>query len=192
MYEDFIASGRITAETPVFTSGFSDGGGMSGTVSSLGRERGWPVAAAAIHNSGGVASPEIPQIWVIAENDLDGIPTNSAAAYEQTIEQGGHAVYLEVPEEPLDPARLLRIPRFEQASADQAFADLVEYGILDDGGVRIVDLETQLESSLSKFESQSKVAQDWEVSTQLRVTWATHRFDSRHAQDVCEFFVDAL
>lgn len=192
IYQDLIASGAITADTPVFTDGFSDGGGMSGFFSSVAKERGWPVAAAAMHSSGGMSSADIPQIWMIAKNDREGLAEDAAEIHAEMVEDGAIVENYLAEEVPLDPARLLRIPRFDQAAADEAFADLVDLGIIDSNGVRLVDLETQLESSLNLFESESRVQQDWEVSTQLRVVWSTHRFDSQWSQHVCEFFTAAL
>ncbi len=192
LYEDLVAAGDITRETPILTTGFSDGGAMSGFFSAVAKVHGWPVFAAAMHNSGGSSSADIPQIWVIAENETDQIGPNSLAAYENAVADGAIATYHLAAEEPLVADRLLRIPRFTQEDADLAFADLVKYGILDEAGVRVIDLDTQLESSLNKFEKDSKVQQDWEVSTQLRVVWSTHRFNSEYSQEVCEHFTTAI
>ncbi len=191
IYEDLVSTGAITRETPVLTSGFSDGGAMSGFFSATAKEHGWPVVAAAMHSSAGRSSADIAQIWMIAENEKDEIAPNASAAYEDMVEDGAVAEYYLADEQPLTAERFLRIPRFTDADADTAFADLVDYGIVDAEGVRLIDLDTQLESSLNLFESKSKVQQDFEVSTQLRVTWSTHRFDSQWSQQVCELFSEA-
>ena len=192
IYDSLIASGQITAETPVVTNGFSQGGSMSGYFGALAAERGWPVVAIARHSSAGNESPGIPQIWVVAANDLEGTADRAEESYQEAIAAGGIGEFYLAVEQPLDPMRFVRIPGFEEQTSQKAFDEAVGLSLVDAAGVRLVDLSFQLENAIALYEAEAEVIQNWEVGNQLRVVWSTHRFDSQFTEQVCDFVLREL
>jgi predicted esterase len=188
--DDLIASGKITASTPIYTMGFSNGGFMSSLFAAEALEQGWPIGAAGPHNSvPWGASDGLPMFIAESVND-ESIAVDSARGfYEDWVSAGWPAEFRLTEEAPLDPLRLMRIPGFTEEIAGNAFTELQTFGLVDAAGERLIDL-ADLESELTHYENSAQMMKAWEVSAELRVQWATHRYDNQFAAEECQFFVD--
>ncbi len=187
-----IASGGVTADTPVFAMGFSNGGGFSAVFGDAAREEGWPVAAVSVHNAGGYgADDDLPLSFVVAENETATTVEAAQAQYDERAAGGLPALFNLTEEQPVDATRFTRIPGFTEELSANAYTELQTFGLIDADGARIPAIE-DVESELLRFENNARIFKAWEVVAQLRVLWATHRYDSAFAAEECSFFLDAL
>jgi predicted esterase len=190
--DDLIAQGMVTSETPIFTTGFSNGGVAGAQFATAARDEGWPVAATAPHNSiaYGVGD-ELPVFYVEAANDEIVQIDVAKGDYEERLARGWRTEYREAPEIAVDPRRFQRIPQFTEEMSANAFTELGTYGLIDAAGNRVIDLE-DLESELLRYQNNAAILKAYEVVAQMRVVWATHRYDNQFVAEECRFFVDSL
>ncbi len=212
----FVAAGHVTAETPVFLWGFSNGGTASLTYSKLADVAGGvPLSAVASHGSQGggylLANPSeiisAPAFFTVLENDVavtGGVVTSdrpdvNAMMYNAAIANGLPAEYRLGLEKAINPLRFTRIPGITQQLAQEIFDILVADGVIDASGLRLLDLGllggyspdlTALSSAPTSSLSLSFI-QD-EVNRQLDIVWAGHVVSSEYADEQVAFFVAQL
>lgn len=190
-----IADGRMTAETPLVFSGFSKGGGFAGFFTEQATRAGWPVAATSIHNSGGFLDPDtgVPIWWASAANDPTAGPEEMQANFNAYREAGNRCEYHEADEIAVVPERFLRIYPYTEEQSQATFDELVDLAMIDANGVALVDPLNDIESVMEQYHGASQRTPDtWEVDAQLRVIWATHRYDSRFAYEECLFVSEVV
>ncbi len=119
LYTSLVSASQITAQTPIYAIGMSQGAGFTSVFAQAFANAGYPVAAiapshgpipAVVRNQGGLT---VPALFALGAND----PIVDDAQVERQVFQvaaAGVAVELHVePETNLTPARFLRVPAIE-------------------------------------------------------------------------------
>lgn len=191
---ELVATTALNDDTPILSVGFSDGAAFSVFFATqMSQQRGWPIAAVLVHNSsaGGVDLPDMP-IWATASSFDDDFVRSGAEelAADQTA-RGFPASFTLVAERPITPEVLLRHAEWDAKKADEMHQDLVDFGLVDAAGTRLVD-PADIEQALAAYVDQS-LARGVAVSAErARVVWATHRYSALYTKDECEFALSAL
>ena len=196
--DHLIATTAVTEETPIVLTGFSDGGSMATWLSAVFVELGWDVRVVSVHNSPASDYPgeiEAPTFWAVSENDKSTVRDGAKRLADiQEKDLGWPSRYLEAPELALDRERFNRVPEISETAglASGLFDELVRLELIDGDGARIVDddlSDPENMDSLFRYVTanvDSRLAD--EAGGQLRIIWATHRFNGYHAEEECRFF----
>jgi hypothetical protein len=198
---DLIERTGWQEDTPIVLGGFS--GGAAGAVHAgvvLADSAEWPVVAFDLHNSG-VATPSAygisaPTFISYAEHDTSEMVT-SMEGLATSLEALDVRVALHVSEEiPLDPKRFMRILEFPEERSQSDFDELVELGWIDATGTRTIDFDIDdrdaVDVQMDQWAASSVDPGVDEAIEQLRVVWATHRFNAAFADLSCVFFEESL
>ena len=198
LYRSLIDDGRITARTPVFTHGMSNGGGMAVFFGIASAANGHPVAAiadymgplpaASVHyvNAG---APVPPIFLVIAGNDalVDGDNQRMAARWLQ--ERGGHLEVHEIPERPLSVEALVA-QGISNAEAERLIAAFGEHGFIDSAGRRLIaagrPVGRREDSRIRHVLDEAGLDRD--VLLAVRRVWAVHQMRDDMAAEQLAFF----
>lgn len=190
--DSLIADGKFDADTPIVTLGFSDGGAMSSHFAAhMDEERGWPIAAALIHSSGGGDVPSVPVWMTIQENDKADISGSAQRKVDDSIALGNDTRFEVSPERTTTPELFLRRAQWDLTDAQEAFDDAVAGGIIDAQGARLVP-DDVMDQALDQYENDSLMVGAANVTARLHVTWALHRFSAWYAEEECTFALAAL
>ncbi|HHO52253.1 MAG TPA: hypothetical protein ENK18_15600 [Deltaproteobacteria bacterium] len=182
----------LRPDTPQAALGFSQGASFTGSFATMAEAQGWDLRGLIKHQGAGLTSA-LPAFYVSAENDETGqTPDRLGPAAEECGAAAGvscpHRTGLEIP---LDPLRFARMPEFDQEQSAIMFDELVELGIVDPQGERLVDL-ANLEEVLANYQRASAYPAPSLVVTQLRVVWATHRLSGAFAAEEATFLESLL
>jgi hypothetical protein len=190
--DELIATTPLRDDTPILSSGFSDGAAMSVSFASAAEDLGWPIVAVLAHNSGAPTSelPDVP-LWVTSsDNDLPNTRVAAEALAEEQAYRGFEAVYRRVVERRVTPEVFLRHPEWDPAKADELFQQAVDFGLVDDAGERLVP-DDQIDAVLDAYTT-SGLPGAAIGAARVRVVWATHRYSAVHTVEECEFALSAL
>lgn len=191
--DSLIETTPLTESTPVISSGFSDGGAFSIFFARVMTDEGWPIAALLPHSAGGATLPlpDVP-VWATAnEHDDPNVQANGPALVEDMAAAGNPAVYVFTEERPLTPEVFLRNPEWDPKKADEVFADLVAFELIDTDGNRAIE-DSEIESKLERYGKKSEMRGASIAENRVRVVWATHRFSAVNVVSECDFVLDAL
>lgn len=177
----------LQPDTPHAALGFSQGAGFTSTFASMATAEGWDLRGLLKHQGAG-STTSLPSLYVSAENDENGqTPDRLGPVAEEcaaaTSADCPHRVGLEIP---LDPLRFARMPEFSQEQSTVMFEELVELGIVDPSGGRLIELE-DMEEVFADYQRTSAYPAPSLVVTQLRVVWATHRLSGAFASEEATF-----
>jgi len=184
----FISRGLITAATPIFAVGMSNGGAFAPRVAYALQFRGAAVYCAA----GGtfVNLTNVPTTWNIAQfdgNEMVGANGNAAALRNfQTLTQRGVAAQhnLHV-SSPIYPQRFIRISGLTAADSQIIFDSLKNNGLLDSQNFLI---ENPATSNWQSVIPAQYAVYGMRIRGQLDAAYAEHEYFSDHDGRVIAFF----
>ena len=113
------------------------------------------------------------------------------AAHQAQLDEGFPSVLFDLPEEPLQPDRFTKIQNINQEESQHWFDELVDFGFVDEQGVRLVD-DDAINGSLNYFKSNSTGMGTDRASAQLKVVWRQHTWVSERLCEELAFFEDQL
>ena len=194
--DHLIATTALTADTPIVLSGFSDGGSMATWLSAVADELGWDIRVVSIHNSPAADFPgaiEAPTFWAVSDNDNGNVKGGAERLADlQEKDLGWPSRYLVAPEILLTPTRFERQPEIGATLSSGFFDELVGLELIDTAGARLVTDDLSQGSAMDEIaryvESNVDSSLAWLAATQLRVVWATHRYNGYHAEEECRFY----
>ncbi len=203
-HKKLIADGEITATTPVFVLGMSNGGGMANLFSTVAKQQGLPVKAVADYMGPypaplgpmlekGVLPP--PSFVVVVEHD-GLVNAQNVLANAERVHKAGQIVETHlVRETAVTPASFAILDGVDAAAGKAIFDDLVSRKIIDAQGRRLLfagetvfpreDLEKLL-TLLPPGENQRG------IDRVLLNAWAGHMMRSDFAREQFAFFEAAL
>lgn len=182
------ARGLITAATPVFGTGTSNGGGFVSRVSALLSFRGQAIYIAS-GIAGVLAQSSAAAIWCIAKNDSnDGVgPAGNQRARENFAAmraRGLPSAFFELQPTPVPPLRFTAIPGINEADSREMYAALRAAAALD-----ATDFLRQDPSTLPAAVIPARLqAFGASIASLLEIAWADHQFYSDADAKVLGFF----
>jgi poly(3-hydroxybutyrate) depolymerase len=187
----FISRGLMTASTPVFASGISNGGAFAPRVSLALNFRGTAIFIA----SGTVnvmSTTTVPTIWCLMQNDQ----TIGASGIQQARDNFANLVSRNIraefnlnPPSPVYPERFWRIAGLTQTDSQAIHNALKANGILDQ---RDFQRESPYTSGWQNFIPAQYSAFNAQILTQLELCWTEHKFFSDYNRRVLNFFNSLL
>jgi len=178
----------IDQGTPVYAVGFSGGSMFAPVLASIGLAEGWDVRGYSSHNTGGKATPEVAAIFTAHANDN---PEGIEAQYEDQAAVGMPTELVSLAEDPLDPLRFTKVAGISETESLEYFDTLVSFGMIDEGGVRLVEDELMGEA-LDYFESRAPGDSNQRARNQLAVVWRKHIFSADKSCAEAQFLRDQL
>jgi hypothetical protein len=195
LYLSMIADGRITATTPIYAIGMSQGAGFASVFAQAFKNAGYPVAAiapshgpipVAVRNGGGLT---VPALFALGAND----PTvDNAAVLRQVfqVSQTGVpvAAYVE-PETTLSSIRFLRVPGIDGPTAGAIVAAMVSAGLYDAAGHRLVGIDA-VEAAMPGLALPASVSFDQRkmIIDEVEVVMAVHVYSATYSSQTVAFF----
>jgi poly(3-hydroxybutyrate) depolymerase len=185
----FIARGFITANTPLYALGMSNGGAFSPRVSLL-----LNFKASAIYCAAGatalLAATTVPTIWNMAANDSnDGVgPVGNQQAlgnYNNLISRNIPASYNLFQPQPVHNLRFARIMGLTNSDSQTIYNSLKINGHLDADDFQIQTPANGAWLSAIPAQYNSFLG---EINNQLRASYAEHQFYSDHNRRTLDFF----
>lgn len=183
----FAARGWISASTPVFANGISNGGAFAPRVSRALGFRGTSIfiAAGAVNV---LSQTTVPTIWNLMRNDntigADGI-SQAAANYQNLLGRGIPAQYNILDPAPIYPEKFRRISGFSAADSQAVYDALNQNGFLD---ARDYLLQSPNVSAWASVIPPPYNARLNEIEDQLKIAYTEHNFYSDHDRRVLDFF----
>lgn len=188
-----IDNTTVDEDTPVVGVGFSNGATFVQTFSFLALAADWPVRTFVAHQSHTSSPSSVPGMFISAENDFDaGLPEDVQVVADKCTEAlGTECPHVHGTEIPLDPRRFARIPAYDLTMSANLFNEMVDLGLVDQDGARLVDV-ADVDSVVNWYIANSQGPSPSLPPTQFRVVWATHRFSSQHAYEEAVWLSDHL
>jgi len=193
LHTHLVDTTALSATTPQFTLGFSNGGDMAGYYALVIMDEDQDARAVAPHSSGGHASANIPlpMVFVLPENDSTGRGPAEGLEDDRTS-QGLVTTYYEPPEVvPLTPEWFLRNPDLSPEAAQKTFDEMVRLELIDADGYRLTEID-DAEDTLTQWERDTTAPNPTLRTEEIRVAWAIHRMNGYYAHEVRDFFLDTL
>jgi dienelactone hydrolase len=204
LHKRLVALGEITATTPVFAMGMSNGGGFANLFSTVAKQQGLPVKAVANYMGPyptplavlfekGALPP--PSFVVVAEHDGLVSAANVLANAEKIRKAGQTVETHQATETLVTPASFAAIEGIDAPASKAIFDDLVARKIIDGKGRRIVFVgqptfsREDLENLLNML---PQGAQQRAIHRVLVAAWAGHMMRSDYAKEQFAFFEAAL
>ena len=188
--DQLVQTTDLKRTTPVYALGFSGGGAMSTFFIDASLSAGRDARASAPHMSSG--SPwgrdYIPIIWVIAENDPQ--PEAEEAILDR-LDAGAPTEVYHTLERAIDETWFTKNPNVSLEQSTEAFQEAIAFGLIDDGGARIIPIE-QVDGWLGQWVQSTEINAPEARAEELRVAWALHRMSGEYAREVRDFFLDFL
>jgi dienelactone hydrolase len=194
LHDRIVDDTDVTAETPIFGIGMSNGARMVTLFAQVFADSGRPVAAVApfmgraapaVKAAGGL---RVPAYWVIAENDTTVDNAVIEADQRANAATGVESRLVRKAEEPLLAARFTRIPQIDAEEAEAIRAALEATGGWDADGVRVLPVD-EVESRVAELTvPRSFGAPANEVRAQAQAILAVHQFVAFHKYGLADFF----
>ncbi len=187
----FISQGRITATTPIFVLGQSNGGAFAPRAAHLLKLAGNNIKGAAVFCSQGIAfsgQTTVPTTWNIVQNDeiLGASGTQGAFNSYQAVFGRGIAaqINLNIPS-PVYPQRFARIPGVSLSDSQIIYDSLKNNALLDGNDYLLVNPQSSnwasvIPAAYNSFRN--------DINDQLNVCFTAHEFFSDHNNRVIAFF----
>ncbi len=205
LHKTLIARGEITALTPVFTMGMSNGGAFANLYAAAAKAEGMPVVAVADYmgtfpSSMREALPDPhsapPTLLLLSKNDgLVSAERTSTAASE--LVRAGAAIEVHVSQERrLCAASFALVANLSEAQRDQLVeSTLPQAGVIDSKGARLLYLDHPVITREDMAALATKLPtgkQEKAIMDEILIAWAGHMMRSDYAQRQVEFFDAAL
>ncbi len=183
----FISRGSISAATPIFANGISNGGGFAPRVSLALNFR-----ATSIFIASGttpiISQTTVPTIWNLMQNDstigADGI-AQAFSNYQNLLGRGVPAQYNLLAPSPVYPERFRRISSLTQTDSQTIYNALKQNGFLNSRDFLIQNPTVSNWSSVIPPQYNSSLN---DISDQLTICYTEHKFYSDHDRRVLNFF----
>ncbi|MEQ1569533.1 MAG: hypothetical protein ABMA64_28105 [Myxococcota bacterium] len=184
-----IEQTAVGSDTPIASVGFSNGGSFANVFSFVALGAGWDVRTFVAHNASQY-DLSVPAMFVSAENDEEVRAPDEAVAdcAGWTSTECPHLVGTEIL---LDPRRFARLPQYTVDDSAMLFDELVDLGMIDPSGARLVDIDDP-DAVMDWYVANSEGPSPTLPPNQLRVVWATHRLSSQHAYEEATWLVERL
>ncbi len=194
LHADLVATTSVTADTPMFGIGMSNGARMVTLFGQAFSDAGYPLVAVAPFN--GRAAPSVnaaggltvPGFWVASVNDTVVPPGDVIAAQQDSAAQGVVTQLFNKPEEPLLPIRFTRIPAVDLDEAVLIYEALKGTGAWDADGNRQLDFESTLQRIGELTLPQGTGATNGQVRNQIQALLAMHQFVGFYRVSLADFF----
>lgn len=185
----FISRGLMTATTPLFSHGISNGGAFSSRISSI-----LGFKAASIFIASGLdlsrIMTNIPTIWGVAENDsVIGKDGNQEALknFQALQSRSVQAFYHNNTLSPVYPLRFWRISGLQPSDSEIIYRSIKDAGLLDENDFLKMNPRQSTEAFERVIPSQyRRFSQD--ILSQLEVCFTEHEFYSDINHLVIDFF----
>ncbi len=187
----FISRGLMTAQTPVFASGISNGGAFAPRVSLFLGLRGTAVFIAT-SNATIMQNTASATIWNIMQNDTTLAPGSVEEAlsnFNILRSRGIPAEYNVLHPSPVFPERFRRVPALTSADSLAIHAALKSNGFLDANDMLISNPTVSNWQSAIPAQYSSSLP---EIFDQLKIAYTEHQFFSDHNRRVVRFFNSLL
>lgn len=183
----FISRGFITAQTPIFASGISNGGAFAPRVSFALNFRGTAIYIAT-SNAALMSVTNVPTIWNIMQNDTvleAGSVQTATASYDALRNRGIRAELNLLRPSPVYPERFRRIPNLSAGDSVNIYNALKINGFLDE--------RNYLKQNPGASGWQSVIPAPYsaslgEIGDQLFICFTEHKFFSDYNRRVINFF----
>lgn len=204
LHKRLVDGGEILANTPVFTMGMSNGGGMANLFGIVAKKEGLPVAAVADYmgpfpaSMSSVVSRGIaPAATFVVAAERDGLvsATNILEAASRIGSAGSMIETHLVKETVLRPDAFTNIGGVDEAASASIFADLVEQGIISGDGKRTIYADAPVitrEHQVALLDRLSAADNGPAILRVILTAWAAHIMRSDLADEQFAFFEAAL
>jgi CubicO group peptidase (beta-lactamase class C family) len=180
-------SGAISATTPIYCEGTSNGGGFCSRVSAL-----LGMRAQSLMIADGIepimAQTSVPTIWTLGRNDPTLAPGYLQRATQSAAGMSARGIVHElniVEPSPVYPERFARIDGISLADSQALTASLRAGGFLDNAGFVIRDPRGNALDGLLPVNLRSESGN---IVAQMEIAAGAHEYYSDHAQRVVHFF----
>jgi hypothetical protein len=194
--DDYIAQGLMSESMPLYTMGFSAGGGFANYVGFAGADAGWNMRAMAFLGSNGGAgfyngTAPLPTAWLPMEHDEKVSAEGVISRQEEHADEGYVSELMLCEETRLYPTRFARTRFISRTQSRDIWQVAVDNGFFDDRGRRLFGDE-DIAASVDDLTNNYDVINPKPVRAQLNVVLATHAINGIHAERQAQFFVDHL
>lgn len=183
----FIARNLITAATPVYASGISNGGGFAPRISlSLGFSG--TAIFIATSNAALMSITTVPTIWNVMENDTvlnAGSVERARGAYTTLRSRGIRAEFNLLRPSPVFPERFRRIPGLSRSDSAAIHIALKDGGFLDRRNFLKDNPQTSNWASVIPGRYSGSLSG---ISDQLSICYTEHKFFGDYNRRVVKFF----
>ena len=186
--DGLIADGVLTEDTPVFSAGFSGGCDYNPTFANIALNQGWDYRGFACHV--GFTNRTAPVRSVFYANANDD-PEDERGSHSDQLETGFTSILYDLPESPMTPDRFTKIVNIDATESQSWFDEMVEFGMIDENGVRLVAVE-DMDAAINYFETNSTGQGNNRASAQIKVVWRRHIWTSDFACAELNFFEGLL
>lgn len=194
LHQQLIDTTGVTAATPILGVGMSNGARFVSLFGQTWSDAGYPVASIAMY-MGRIAGPvesagglTVPTFFVTAENDFTSPPGPIIVDYNDTVVAGTPAELHVAQERDLTVGRFLRIPGISNSEADAVFDALVDGGIWNQAGERIVTIEEAVALAGTIALPASVAPQRNEITNQCALVLAVHQMRADFKTPMADFF----
>ncbi len=184
LWDYLVETTPLETTTPQFGTGFSNGAEFVAAWAFMGGDYGWDIRAIDCHNGSPNAFPKMDSWHGHSVNDDKDAVRGYEGMEEESPNKSHTLVYHE--EVPLEEDRMITMG-FTLEESLEIFVELVEMGIVDENGVRLVDI-ADVESVLNQYEDQTALPSGQQVTPVLRVVWATHRPNGDYNREIRNLF----
>ena len=195
LYASMKASGTISDHTPIYAIGMSRGAGFASVFAQAFKNAGYPVAAIApshgqippsVRANGGLT---VPAFFALGANDPIVDNDQVVVQVQNVVAHGVAASYVIEAERDLTAARVLRVPGIDSPTANGIFATLVNAGLFNSAGHRLVGIAT-VEAALPTLTYPANVTADQKLSlrSEIDVVLAVHEYSATYAPQTVAFF----
>lgn len=204
IHRELVRRGEITAATPVFTLGMSNGGGFATVFGLAARAAGLPVTAIADYM--GPLAPaalalvprpaDLPPLFVVVAEKDGLVEARRVAETAERLKAEGATVELHVARpRPFTASDLVGVDGMAPAAAEAAVAALKAAGIIDAGGMQaaLLDrpvLDRQAQADLAAMAPPGTGGREGQGA--LLIAFAGHQMRSDYADENARFFEAAL
>jgi dienelactone hydrolase len=203
VHKALIAKGEITAATPVFTTGMSNGGGFANLFAAAARAQGLPVKAVADYMGpfpaamrGADPKALAPTLLVLSHND-GLVSAEQTGAIAARLRAAGARIEAHVNEEHRTcAATFTLVPGLDAAQREELAAKVLPAaGLADPAGRRLAYRDKPVIDRAAMADLLSRLPQGPQaraISDELLIAWAGHQMRSDYAARQVAFFDQAL
>jgi len=189
------ARGTVSDDTPIFAIGMSRGAGFASVFAQSFTNAGLHVAAiapshgqipASVRANGGLT---VPAFFTLGANDQLVDNDRTVAQVADLVAHGVPATCTIEPETNLQAARFLRVPGVDASTANATFGALVDAGLWNAAGHRVVSIAT-VEAALPTAALPANLtdAQRRMLRDEISVVLAVHEYSATYAAQTVAFF----
>ena len=187
----FVSQGLMSASTPLFASGMSDGAAAALRVSFLLNWKGSHQACVP-GNAQIAQATRVPGIWTMAQNDTVADPQRNASALANARSLAARGVasdYVVVAPSAIYPSRFAQIAGISQADSTAIYNAFKTGGLLDANDFQIGDpTNAAVISAAAALIPNASKAFSSEIQNQMNVAYSAHQFSAASNRRVLDFF----